>query len=178
MFRQNSSRRDRSKNLLVLAVMLLPLVQSLGQTATTPDTKSLSTTVPIQGRVLAAVDSPFHGAGVGPKYEPFIFGWEPTKGQVLPIKIRYAYFGRHTLPSSFFDYTVRYMLSAVRDTSCDETVSSLSLVKNVDSSGRELPPTDVLRTLDGVPNGLFQPETNLPCYIVGEGRFKTLPSDK
>jgi hypothetical protein len=132
----------------------------------------------MRGHVLADVESQVHGAGLGPKYKAFIFGWEQSGGNVLPIKIGYAYFGRHSLPSSFFDSTKHYELEAVRDASCDETVGSLSLIKNVDSSGRELPPTNVLRTLEGTPEGLLKPETNLPCYIVGEGRFKTVPSDK
>jgi hypothetical protein len=158
--------------------MLLASVYLHGQSAATPDSKDASTTIFIQGRVLAAIDSPFHGAGVGPKYESFIFGLEKTKGQMLPIKIRYAYFGRHGLSASFFDYTKRYELAAVRDASCDETVSSLSLIRNVDSSGRELPPTDALRPMNGAPKGLLKPEMSLSCYIVEEERFKAVPSDK
>ena len=179
MFSQSSSRNRACPNwLVVLVAAPLVWVSLSGQTPAVPTSKSEIKAVSIPGRVLADIDSQARGAGLGPKYKTFIFGWEQNEGPVLPIKIGYAYFDRHSLPASFFDYTKRYELVAVRETSCDETVGSLSLIKNVDSSGRALPPTDALRLLDGVPKGLFKPQTSLPCYIVGEGRFKSLPSDK
>lgn len=118
----------------------------------------------LRGRILADLALQFHGAGVGPKYQTFIFGVEQGDGNVQPVRIAYAYFGQSRLPSALFDYTKRYELKAIREMSCDESVEGLSWVKNIDTSGRELPPTYVLRVLDGVPEALLKPEMNLPCY--------------
>jgi len=174
MFPRSLSQYHGSMTLTLFVIMLLASARVPGQGGA-PDSKDASKTLYINGRVLADIVSPVHGAGLGPKYRTFIFGWEQAKGQVLPIKVEYAYFGRHSLGEDFFVYTNRYKLSAVREMNCDETVGSLSLMKNIDSSGKELPPTNVLRRLNGTPRGLLRPDTNLECYTVGEGQFKVLP---
>lgn len=151
-----------------ILTILLASVCASAQSPSGSNPEVWPTPIPIRGRVLAEIDTFSHGAGVGPKYTSFIFGWEQKDGRLLPVRIAFAYFGRHGLPDSFFDYKNQYEMEARRDTSCDETVRTLSIVRNVTTSGEELPPTNVLHPLDGAPSGLLRPEMTLSCFVVSE----------
>lgn len=132
----------------------------------------------VQGHVIAYVSSAAFGAGVGPQYVRFVFGIESPdkKEEVKPVKILYAFFKSDgPPPDNFFDHLKLYELQAVRDPKCDESVSSLSYEKNVDSeTGKELPPTYVIHFLDGAPKDILKPDAVLPCYLLRPGRYKVL----
>ena len=170
------------KPLSTLGLVLLLTQLSIGakataQVETQPESQGQQRVTILRGRILADLALQFHGAGLGPKYQTFIFGVEQNDGHIQPVKISYVYFGRSGLASGLFDYTKRFELRAVREKRCDDSVEHLSWVKNSDSSGRELPPTYVLRLLDGVPDALIKPEMNLPCYFVGEGHLRLVPAE-
>jgi len=132
------------------------------------------------GRVLADISTLAFGAGVGPKYASFVFGVEEAGGaRVVPVKVSYAFFKSDgPLPDSFFDYSKRYELQAAREPKCDESVDSVSHVKNVDQSGKPLPPTDALRFLEGAPKDALKSDAILPCYVLRPGKYKVLSQDK
>src|SRR5207302_8406898 len=118
---------------MLLATSAL-LYTTIAAEKTSASKESRGKATPIIGRVLADVGSIAYGAGLGPQYITFIFGVEEDGGaQVAPVKISYAFFKSVGLPpDSFFDYSKRYRLQAVRDPKCDESLKSLSYVKNVD----------------------------------------------
>ncbi len=133
----------------------------------------------LSGRVLAYVDSMVVGAGVGPQYETFIFGVE-SKGErgeqtITPVEIVYAFHKSDgLLPHSFFDHAKLYELHAVRDQNCDEKVSVLSYEKNEDSNGKQLPPTYILRVMEGAPKDLLKSDSILLCYMLRPGSYQEL----
>ena len=136
----------------------------------------------IVGRVLAWRESLALGAGLGPKWSVFVFGIEsPTHSekQLQPVKISYAFFkDQGPLPDSFYDYSKRYELEVLRNPKCDESVSSLSHEKAVDEPGKETPPTDALRFLEGSPKDVLKPDAVLPCYVLRPGKYKIIALDK
>jgi hypothetical protein len=132
------------------------------------------------GRVLADIGSLAFGVGLGPEHITFIFAVEEDKGaRIVPVKISYAFFkDEGPPPDSFFDYSKRYELQAVRQSKCDETGESLAYVRNVDGSGKPLPPTYALRFLEGAPRIELKPNAVLPCYVLRPGKYKVLTHDK
>jgi len=114
----------------------------------------------------------------GQRYEVFIFGidkWERYGKSAAPVKVVYEFYrDEPNLPAKFFDFSSRYKLTVVRDTKCDESVNSLSYVKNVDESGKPSPPTYVLRFLQGAPKVVLKPDAVLPCYVLRPGDYKLL----
>ena len=136
-----------------------------------------ATATALVGRVLAYKDTLAFGAGLGPRYSVFVFGvrTRSQSSQVNPVKVAYAFSASEAPPpDSFFDYSKLYELQATREPKCDETVSSLSQEKNVDVTGKELPPTDVLHFVEGAPKIPLTPSLVLPCYIVYAGKYKVL----
>jgi hypothetical protein len=138
---------------------------------TTADTPRL-----LKGRVIAYVDHLVLGAGIGPKYETFIFGVESQddKGTTVlePVKIDYAFFKSDgQLPRSFFDHKVLYELRVLRDSRCDESVNNLSYEQNVDINGKPLPPTYIVRFVTGVDAKVLKSDAVLPCYILRPGDY-------
>lgn len=109
-------------------------------------------------------------------YLSFIFGVQEAGSEdVVPVKVSYAFFKSDgPLPDSFFDYSKRYELRAVRDPRCDESVNSISYVKNVDESGKPLLPTYALRFVEGASKAVLKPDAVLPCYMLRPGNFKLL----
>ena len=141
-------------------------------------TDSAKTTT-LVGRVLADVESLGFGAGLGPSYKALIFGVQKGDGPVTPVKIEYAFFkSQGPPPDSFFDHSKLYQLQVTRIPECDETVNSLSYVKNVDQSGKRLQPTYVLRFLEGAPKDVLKSDAVLPCYVLRPGKYKVLSQDK
>ncbi len=137
---------------------------------------------PLVGRVLADVASLIHGAGLGPQYQTFIFGVESknTQGEqvVTPVEILYAFFkDEGLLGDSFFDHSKLYELNVVRDSRCDQSLSKLSYEKNVDATGKELPPTSILQILNGAPRDVLKPDFVLPCYVLHGPRYKVISHD-
>jgi hypothetical protein len=175
LFRQNKSKRVTFFLCCLIGILAGTVFHSAGKAqkidAAVPPADKPSRLI---GRVLADVSSLVFGAGLGPKHTVFVFAVEQDGGaRVLPVKVSYAFFKQEgPPPDSFFDYTKRYELQAVRDSKCDETVSSLSYVKNADQSGKPLKPTDVLRYLDGAPKDAMNLDTVLPCYDLRPGGFK------
>lgn len=129
------------------------------------------------GRVVAYVDSMAVGAGLGPQYERLIFGVE-SKGDrgeqnIRPVQILYAFFKSDgLLPHSFFDHSKLYELHVVRTPRCDESVKKLSYEENEDETGKQLPPTYILRMMDGAPKDLLKPDSILPCYMLRPGDYR------
>lgn len=176
MFNQNNNKRIGGFSCIVIALIATALTsRSVAQK--TPDAQAAAErTRRLVGRVLADVSTLTFGAGLGPKYASFIFGVEEDGSeQVVPVKVSYAFFKSDgPPPESFFDYSKRYELQAIREPRCDESVNSLSYVKNVDESGKPLPPTYVLRFLEGAPKVELRPDAVLPCYVLRPGNYKLL----
>ena len=176
MFNQNNNKRIGIFSCIVVA-LIAAVLTSVSLAQKTPDDQvAAEKTRPLVGRVLADVSTLTFGAGLGPKYTSFIFGVEEGGStHVVPVKVSYAFFKSDgPPPESFFDYSKRYELQAVREPKCDESVNSLSYVKNVDESGKPLPPTYVLRFLDGAPKVVLKPDEVLPCYVLRPGNYKLL----
>jgi hypothetical protein len=159
-------------------------MSALLSTAAVGQSDSVSTEkrVPIVGRVLANVATLGFGAGLGPQYQTFIFGMESKNAQgdqvVKPVEIVYAFFkDEGPLRDSFFDHSKRYELNVVRDSRCDQPLSKLSYEKNTDTSGKELPPTNVLQILYGTPRDVLKSDAILPCYILHGLRYKVISQD-
>ena len=177
MFRRNHSSAMRRTFcgivLLVSSVLLstdLPAQQKLYEA-------SKEKTTILVGRVLAHVDRLVVGSGVGPQYETFVFGVESKNARgeqvVVPVKVAYAFFkSGGPLPDSFFDHSKLYELRVVRDSNCDDSVSNLSYVKNEDETGKQLPPTYILRFLDGAPKDGLKPDLVLSCYALRSGNYR------
>ena len=104
----------------------------------------------------------------------FVFSAEPIKGRRHSAKFILVYYeyasDRSALPKSFFDYSIRYELSALRDPSCDGTV------------------TDIRDSVQGLLSGYLTPTSGSPywnqkfppwdtagpldCYVVRSGKYK------
>jgi hypothetical protein len=128
------------------------------------------------GRVLASRSDFARGAGVGPKWESFLFGMNPDDGQagsLVPVKVEYAYFDS-PLHDRFFDYSKLYEFRVHRESGCDEKVSSFSTVRNSTASGRPLPPSFVLRFLDGAPKVHLESDSVLPCFVLHAGDYRMI----
>lgn len=161
---------------IALLVSCTLLSTSLLAQENMPRKVSTEKTSPLIGRVLAYIDSLVLGAGLGPQYETFIFGVESKneRGEqiIVPVEIVHAFFksdGR--LPRTFFDHSKLYELRVERDSQCDESVSDLSYAKNEDETGKQLPPTYIMRFLDGAPKDALKPDAVLPCYILRSGNY-------
>lgn len=176
MFNQNSNKHIGIYSCTVAALIATVLTSVSVTQKTQDDQVATEKTRPLVGRVLADVSTLTFGAGLGPKYTSFIFGAEEGgSAHVVPVKVSYAFFKSDgPPPESFFDYSKRYELQAVREPKCDESVNSLSYVKNVDESGKPLPPTYVLRFLKGAPKVVLKPDAVLPCYVLRPGNYKLL----
>ena len=112
-------------------------------------------------------------------YETFVFAVESkgARGEqiITPVEIVYAFHKSDgLLPHSFFDYAKLYEMRVVRDQNCDERVRVLSYEKNEDSNGKQLPPTYILRVMDGAPKDLLKPDSILPCYMLRPGNYQEL----
>jgi hypothetical protein len=176
LFNQNNKKQIGIFSCTVV-VFLAAALTSMSATQDSPDDKvATEKTRPLVGRVLADVSTLTFGAGLGPKYTSFIFGVEEGGStHLVPVKVSYAFFKSDGPPlESFFDYSKRYELKAIRDPKCDETVDSLSYVKNVDESGKPLPPTYVLRFSKGAPKVVLKPDAVLPCYALRPGNYKLI----
>ena len=129
------------------------------------------------GRVIADVPRLTHGAGIGPLWQDFIFGVqsenEPTK--IKPVLIAYAFHNYKLdgpLPDAFFNHSKLYELHVRREAHCDDTVESLSIVKNEIVDGRPLPPSPGIAMLDGAPKDILKPDMVLPCYVLYRGNYR------
>jgi len=140
-----------------------------------PNSKSEKIVI-LKGRVLASVISFTTGAGIGPSYESFIFVVEMEdkikRESFSPVKILYKYFTPDgSLKDEFFDYTKFYELKVTRDIERDESVKSISYVKNVDEDGKELPPRFTLRFSESSPIDSLGSDLVLPCYILSQDDY-------
>jgi len=166
------------QNLVLLQLTLLT-ANLFAQTTLFPRDKKAQ----LSGRVLAGIESPAHGAGVGPIYERFIFGVESKdasgKPIVRPVEILRAFHrSMHGfLPDSFFDYSKRYELKVERHSGCDELLGKLAYEKNATATGEELPPTNSLYIPYGVPRDTLKMDMLLPCYILFGNRYKVISRD-
>jgi len=177
-----TSRNARSKLVVCAALGLLMSISPVtlwAQKETTSKQKNENVT-PLVGRVLAMSLLPYLGAGVGPQYEVFVFAVEADQGaSITPIMVYYLFFQSDgMLSDSFFDYSKRYELEAIRDTRCDQSAKGLLYVENKDQSGKPLPPVSLLRFLDGAPKDVLKPDTVLACYTLRPGKYRVLNRDK
>lgn len=168
--------RILSRSMVLVLTICLVLLQSVGFSKTGNQTQKQDLKQPTRlvGRVLAGVQSLAFGAGLGPSYTTFIFGVQKN-GAILPVKVSYAFFNSQgPPPDSFFDHSKLYELQASRDPHCDELLSSVAQTKNIDESGKLLPPSQSLRILDGAPKKVLKADLILPCYVLYAGRYKLL----
>lgn len=175
MFRRNNRKMDIFQWAIAsLVVFGWPFLLSAQKVPTSePNTESSAR---LLGRVLAWQDTFPLGAGLGPEYQVFVFAIERGRSErTTPVKVAYKFFkSEGPLPDRFFDYSRQYELQVVRDAKCDESVKSLSYAKNVDESGKPLPPTYVLRFLEGAPNDALKPDAVLACYVLRPGKYRVL----
>jgi hypothetical protein len=146
------------------------------------DSASKGKKIPLVGRVLAGIASLTFGAGLGPQYQTFIFGVESKNAQgeqvVTPVAILYAFFkDQGPLRNSFYDHSKLYQLIVERDSRCDQPLSKLSYDRNVDETGKELPPTNVLQILYGAPRDVLKPDLVLSCYALRGPAYKVIRQD-
>jgi hypothetical protein len=130
------------------------------------------------GRVLASINSLDPNSDLTARYENFVFGVE-SKGdsgvRITPIRILYRFHSwDERLRDPFFDYSKRYEMRVERERRCDEKLSVLSYEKNEDENGKELPPTHILRVIDGAPKELLKTDSVLPCYRLTPGNYQVL----
>jgi hypothetical protein len=180
LFGQSNSKTGFVRYAMLTLSTLSWSLMLLAQKTPTSD-PSTEKNIPLVGRVLAWKETFAFGAGVGPQYEVFVFGVESDRGvRLTPIKIAYAFFKSDgPLPDSFFDHSKQYELQAVRDFRCDESVEQLSYIKSVEhDSGKPLPPTYVLRFLEGVPKDVLKPNGVLACYVLRPGKYRALTQSK
>lgn len=164
--------------------MVLLVMSALLSTNVTAQNDSMPNgkKVPLVGRVLADVASLTFGAGVGPQYQTFIFGVESKNAQgeqvVVPVEILYSFFkDEGPLRDSFFDHSKLYELNVVRDSRCDQPLSKLAYEKNVDTTGKALPSSNVLQILYGAPRDVFKPDLVLSCYVLHGRKYKVISQD-
>ena len=165
-----------------IALALCPSPGTLAQPPQAAKAAATESVAPLTGHIIARVE---YLTGYltnllgGEKYDVFIFG-TGSQGKkpspLVPVKIVYQFWPEEPkLPETFFNFARLYELkSAVRDTKCDESVKSLSYQRNVTESGQELPPTLILKILDGAPTGALKPNLVLPCYYLRPGGYKLL----
>lgn len=160
---------------LIFCVLTGALAQGTGQQKPAEEK-----TATVQGRVLAIVEM-YLGGGLGPQWDEFVFGVEPTGShgkQVAPIKVMYAYNDpKGKLGGKFFDHAKLYEFQLERDRTCDETVAKVSQVENRDLSGK-VAPYNALGVLDGAPKDLLKLDLVLPCYVLRHGKYKVVSQDK
>jgi hypothetical protein len=184
LFNQNSNRPTNSRLPLILALVACVFVDTNLSSQNLAHAINAGRTTIVVGRVLAEVDhlTGFLRGSFGDRYEVFVFGSEAMAEQThsfAPVKVMYKFYkSEQPLASSFYDYSNRYEMQVVREPSCDETVKSLSYEKNVDETGRPLPPTYVLRPLNGAPKHVLKLDATLPCYVLRPGKYKVLSAGK
>ena len=178
-----SHRKNSRQVAVLLSVITVFTARGLASVSLAQDNSARPATaakkIPLVGRVLADVERLPFGAGVGPEWTTFVFAVEDQERKSLsPVKIAYAFFkDQGPPPDSFFDYSIRYELQVARTPDCDESVASLSYVKNVTEAGKELPPTYALRFMNGAPKDILRPEAILPCYTLYAGDLKVVSKD-
>jgi hypothetical protein len=169
---------------LVLSVFLL-LGSSTSEQDLSAEVPQSDNTIVVRGHVLARIVGLAQRINSlsGQRYEVFIFGidkWDKVVGKsASPVKVVYEFYrDEPNLPEKFFDFSSRYVLTAVRDTKCDEIVKSLSYEANVSESGKPLPATYVLKVLDGAPTDVLRPDLLLPCFVLRPGQYSVVPKGK
>ncbi len=153
-----------------LVVFSASKVTSFAQGSELPERETLN------GRVLAEVDRPY-GAGVGPLWQLFIFDVEPENGstKMKPVLLAYLFHNFKLDPplrKGFFDHSKLYELHVRREHKCDESVETLSIVKNETVDGKPLPPSLGISFIDGAPKDVLRPEMVLPCYVFYSGDYR------
>jgi hypothetical protein len=107
-----------------------------------------------------------------------LFAVEEPDGSEKPIQIGYAFDHSDQLPpDSFWDYSKVYELKVQRERNCDTTVESLAYEKNIDTSGKQLPPSFVLKFAKDAPKDSLTREAVLPCYILWHGNYREIRSE-
>lgn len=161
-------------NKLFNLTVLILLICALFQPAVGQDFQRVQKSEKIKGRVFAAINSLTSGAGVGPKFQTFIFEEiEPKKSndKMRFLRIVYEYFHHNNrLDSSFYDYQVFYEVKLIRKVSCDQKLSEFAYEQNGDSN----PPTSILNILPGANKELLSEDHVLPCYVLSELNYKKL----
>jgi hypothetical protein len=177
------NRNNRGKNLFLLLISsLLAILVLSTELSAQKISAPKEETIWIRGRVVASVGylSGYLRGGFGDHYQVFVVDLDPKaeRDPVTLVKIMYKFFykAESPLPDSFFDSSKRYEMQVFRDSSCDETLQNLSYQKNEDETGKQLPPTYILRPLDGAPKDIFRPDSVLPCYVLRPGGYKLLKS--
>jgi hypothetical protein len=153
--------------ILALCVASIP---SSAQNSNTPKKEILV------GRVLAEIQRPY-GAGVGTLWQFFIFGVESeNKGdKIKPVLVAYLFHNYKLDPplrEPFFDHSKLYALAVVRESKCDESVSTLSIVENETETGKPLPPSPGIWFVEGAPKDILRSEVDLPCYVFSRGDYR------
>lgn len=166
MFLKNLSAISLSLAMSVLASAVCPAFSGQDKPAVVERTV-------LVGRVLASINSLGPNSDLTARYETFVFAVESIGEsgiRITPVRILYRFHSwDERLRDPFFDYSKRYEMQVEREPRCDETLRVLSYEKNEDENGKELPPTNILRMMDGAPKDLLKPDSILPCYMLRTG---------
>ncbi len=85
----------------------------------------------------------------------------PTAGDFLPI--------------SFYDYSKRYELRAIKKANRDTLLGSIAFIRYFGPDNKETePPTLILRLLDGVPKDILKMDMELPNYEIFSDDYKII----
>lgn len=161
------------KKLALMQLVVCTAITLVGQRTSVPTARHEL----LRGRVIADVASLAFGAGLGPKWVSFIFATETSNGEVIPVRVAYAFYKTEQLPpESFWDYSKLYDLTVRREPKCDTTVKAISYERNMDEQGNELPPKFILQFTKNIPSASLKSETALPCYVLWYGQYKHVDS--
>jgi hypothetical protein len=157
---------DFLKSALAVGFLLLIVSgKSVGQE------KAVKELVKYNGRALAFVDSTASGAGVGPKFQQFVFSISRSDEPANPISVRvvYEYFKpAEKLGKDFLTSGKTFQLDLFRKRSCDDSVLNFGY----ESDGDER--VKILKPLPGVENELIAEESVLPCFVLRPGKIKVI----
>jgi len=138
----------------------------------------------LKGRVLAAIDSMYSESGTSYRYQQFVFGVEAKDHQgkeiITPVLVTYSLpTAGDLLPKSFYDYSKRYELRAIKKANRDTLLESIAFIRYFGPDNKETePPTLILRLLDGAPKDILKMDMELPNYEMFSGDYRVIKVKK
>lgn len=131
--------------------------------------------VTVNGRFIAKAPLPGY-VTVGANYESFLFKIEDSEKQASPGLIKFSYRFQPQdprIPGSLFDYTLVHRFTMVRDESCDETWSALSVRYLFDEDGKITGKTTAMQFAPNAPKIDLTGDATLKCYVVTPKGYRT-----
>jgi hypothetical protein len=167
-------RQSRNSILMIFAlsfVCLWPCIAG-GKSATEHQHSRLR----LDGRIIASVIT-FVPGTLNLKWQVFVFQVESGEagGHGYLSKVEYEYTDADgPLKDAFFDYAKYYQLIVSRDSSCDESLESLSILRAPDEHKSVFRDRNLLQVLAGVPTEALDMHETLPCFILRPGGYRIL----